>query len=79
MVLIATAYQHEQEGRLKQSTPLTSPTAEQSALRKNDLILLSAILAEQYISDGTVWDCVQKDLLSIMEHEQMTHSSLQRS
>ena len=61
-----------------QSSSLGSGTAQVSALRKNDLILLSAILAEQYISEGSVWDHIQNDMLKILEHEERTYSQHQR-
>ena len=47
-------------------------------LTKGDLVILSAILAEQKISSPTIWECLQKDLLAIMESERLESTKDER-
>jgi len=42
---------------------------EVTVLLKEDLIMLTALLAEMRIHNPTVWDCVQQDILSILNYE----------
>ena len=73
-VITRALYMQSQEG----SNQTTLDGAPPTVLDKDSIIVFSALLAEQKINDHYIWDCLQKDLIKILDGEKLNYSAEER-